>query len=164
MNNYFLLRFPVIKLSLSIILLAAIYLSYSMVSSMVASNANVSMSTLGFSISSSELRKLEPFNKYKSISGKPLFDSDREPEKIEVTKEAIQKIPVKKDLLVQAIGIAVTGETILAVIKDLENGKIYRLRIDEEINGWALKSVSADSFVFSKSEVEKSIGFKNSGN
>ncbi len=62
--------------------------------------------------------------------------------------------------MVQALGIAVTGETILAVIKDLENGKVYRLRIDEEINGWTLKDVSTDSFIFSKGETEKSIGFK----
>ena len=164
MKNHFLIRFPVIKLSLSIILLAAIFMSDYLVNSMVGSGVNVPGSTLGFSGSSSELRKLEPFNVYESISLKPLFDIDREPEKIEVENEVIQKIPVKKDLLVQAIGIAVTGETILAVIKDLENGKIYRLRIDEEINGWTLKNVSADSFVFSKSEIEKSIGFKNSGN
>ena len=131
-----------------------------LVNSIVGNGVNVPESTLGLTGSSSEIRKLEPFNVYESIALKPLFDSDREPEKIEVTKEAIQKIPVKKDLLVQALGIAVTGETILAVIKDLENGKVYRLRIDEEINGWALKDVSTDSFIFSKGETEKSIGFK----
>ena len=131
---------------------------------MVGRDISVPSSTLGFSESSSEIRKIKPFNAYESISHKPLFDSDREPEKIEVKNKEIEKIPVKKDLLIQAIGIAVTGETILAVIKDLENGKIYRLRIDEEINDWTLKSVSADRFVFSKSEIEKSIEFKNIGN
>jgi hypothetical protein len=161
MSNHFFIRIPVINLALSVILLTAIYLSDHLVSAMVGTGPNMQMSTLSFSESGYEIRQLDPFNAYDSISRKPLFDLDREPEKLEVKNEVIQ---IKKDLLVQAIGIAVTGETILAVIKDLDNGKIYRLRIDEEINGWALKSVSADSFVFSKSEIEKSIGFKNSGN
>jgi len=152
-----------IKLSLSITLLAAIFTSYYLVGSMVGKTASVPASTLNFTESGAEIRKLEAFNEYEDIAQRPLFDADREPKIIEVKKKVVQKKPVKKDLLVKALGIAVTGESILAVLKDMKSGKILRLRINEGFNGWTLKSVSTDSFIFAKGETEKAIRFKNNG-
>jgi len=152
------------KLSISMTLLAAILLTHYLVGSLVGKGVTVPSSTLSFTESGAEIRKLEAFNEYEDIAQNPLFDADREPAKIEVKKKVIQKKQVKKDLMVKAIGIAVTGDSILAVIKDMSNGKILRLRINEKINGWTLKSVSTNSFVFFEGKKEKSINFRSNGN
>jgi hypothetical protein len=150
------------KLLFSMILLAAIFLSYYLLSSLLGKAVTAPVNTLSFTESGAEIRKLEAFSAYEDIAQSPLFDTDRKPEKIEVKKKVVYKKPVQKDLTVKALGIAITGESILAVIKDMKNGKIIRLRINEEIYGWALKGVSTDSFVFSKGEIEKAIRFRNS--
>ncbi len=149
------------KLLISTTLLAAIFLSYYLLSSLVGEDVSVPVNTLNFSQSGSEIKKLQAFNVYENIAKIPLFDADREPVKVEVKKKTARKKVVQKKLLVKALGIAVTDEGILGVVKDMKTGKILRLRINEEIDGWILKSVSANSFVFSKDETEKVIKFKN---
>ncbi len=149
------------KLLISTTLLAAIFLSYYLLSSLVGEDVSVPVNTLNFSQSGSEIKKLQAFNVYENIAKIPLFDADREPVKVEVKKKTVRKKVVQKKLLVKALGIAVTDEGILGVVKDMKTGKILRLRINEEIDGWILKSVSANSFVFSKDETEKVIKFKN---
>jgi len=152
-----------IKLSLSITLLAAIFTSYYLVGSLVGKTATVPVNTLDFTEGNSEIKRLEALSAYEAISQSPLFDADREPAKKEIKKKVVQKKQVKQDLLVKALGIAVTGESILAVVKDMKSGKILRLRVNEKFNGWTLKGVSKNSFVFFKDEAEKAIRFKNNG-
>ena len=113
-----------------------------------------------FSKEDSGVVKLGQLANYDSISNRPLFTESRELAK-KVIKEKRKVIkPVIQDLKVQALGIALTGEGVLAVIKDLRNGKIVRLRINEEIYGWSLQGVSEENFVFMKDKQRKLINFK----
>ncbi len=149
------------KLSISITLLAAIFLSYYLLSSLLGKGVSVPENTLEFSETGTEISRLLAIKEYEDIAKRPLFDADREPVKPKIKKKTIQKKPEKKKLLVKALGIAVTGDSILAVVKDMKTGKIIRLRINEQLDGWVLKSVSENSFVFSKDDTEKAIKFKN---
>ncbi|MCP4078465.1 MAG: hypothetical protein GY744_20075 [Gammaproteobacteria bacterium] len=106
------------------------------------------------------VKKLGNIGEYESITERPLFVESREKSKKVVKKKKVKRKPVIEDLKVQALGIALTNEGILAVIKDLKNGKIIRLRIKEKIYGWSLDGVSEDSFTFSKGEQGKVINFK----
>ncbi len=152
-----------IKLIISILLLAGITGSYYLLGSSIGKTVTISDNTLEFSEAVSATRKLQAFSTYEDIAMRPLFDADREPVKIKVKKKTVQKKQVKQDLLVKALGIAVAGDSILAVLKDMKTGKIYRLRINETISGWALNSVSANSFIFSKGGTEKAVTFKSNG-
>ncbi len=116
---------------------------------------------LSFSQFESDLKPLEKINSYQGITNMPLFDEDREPDKKVVKTKKVVKAPVVDNLQVQALGIALSSDGIIAVIKDLKNGKILRLRINEEIYGWVLKGVSQEKFTFSKKGKEKTIIFKN---
>ncbi|MCP3849233.1 MAG: hypothetical protein GY694_03180 [Gammaproteobacteria bacterium] len=153
-----------IKLIISIILLSGIIGSYYLLGSSIGKAVTMPDNTLEFSGDISEIRKLQAFNTYEDIAMRPLFDADREPVKIKAKKKTVQKKQVKQDLLVKALGMAVAGDSILAVLKDMKTGKIHRMRINETINGWALNSVSANIFVFSKGGTEKAITFKNNQN
>ena len=106
------------------------------------------------------IKKLGNIDEYESITEKPLFVESREKTIKVVKKKKPQRKAVVQDLKVQALGIALTNEGVLAVIKDLKNGKIIRLRINEEIYGWSLDGVSEDSFTFSKDGQTKIIKFK----
>ncbi len=142
--------------------MAGIYATYYLVDSRISEEVNVPSNSFGFSDASSETRQLNDISQYQAISADPLFDADREPAKKVVIKKVVQK-KVEKQLKVQAIGIAVTGENLLAVVRNLRTGKIARLRVNEEIDGWTLNSVSADSFVFAKGENKKVVKFKANG-
>lgn len=109
-----------------------------------------------------EVREKKPdsLSQYKAIIERPLFIEERQFAAEEEVKVVIKPKPVIEDLKVQALGIALSSEGILAVLKDLKNGKTLRMRIGDEIYGWALKGVSETSFTFSKGGKEKVITFK----
>ena len=109
----------------------------------------------------SNVKQLKNLNAYSAIVERPLFIEDREfaeEKKVEVVRKPK---PVIDDLKVTALGIALTGDGILAVLKDQKNGNNLRLRIGEEIYGWRLDAVSESSFTFSKSGKEKVVAFKD---
>lgn len=109
--------------------------------------------------SSDNVKNLQHISNYNAIVDRPLFIEQRRFEE-EKTEVVVKPKPVIQELLVQALGIALTADGILAVIKDSKNGKTLRLRIGDEIYGWTLKGVSESSFTFSKDEREKVINFK----
>ena len=149
------------KLLVSMLLLAGIYMSHYMVNLMIASEVSAAESKFGFTGSVQDIRELSQFAGFDAISGKPLFDPDREPVSIVVEKKPIEKKKAARSLSVQALGIAVSAESILAVVKNLRTGKIHRLHVNDAVDGWILTNVSADSFVFAKAGVEKTVKFKN---
>ena len=149
------------KLLVSMLLLAGIYMSNYMVNLMIDSEVSLAESKFGFTGSVRDILELSQFAGFDAISGKPLFDPDREPARVVIEKKPVEKKKAARSLSVQALGIAVTGESLLAVVKDLRTGKIHRLRINDAVDGWTLTSVSADSFVFAKAGVEKTVKFKN---
>lgn len=115
---------------------------------------------INFSQDDSNVKQLENLNAYNAIVERPLFIEDRqfvEEKKVQVVRKPK---PVIDDLKVTALGIALTGDGILAVLKDLKNGNNLRLRIGEEIYGWRLDAVSESSFTFSKAGKEKVVVFK----
>ncbi len=100
-------------------------------------------------------------NEYESIATRPLFDEDRKPARQVIVAKKIEKKVVRKDLVIQALGIALVGDKFLAVIKDLKTGKVLRLRINDSIYGWKLSGVSENSLIFSRADLEKIIKFRN---
>jgi len=115
---------------------------------------------INISPNNTDLKKLSAMDRYDDIYEKPLFAEGRELEKQAVKKKVNKPKPVVQDLRVQALGIALTGEGVLAVIKDLKNGKIARLRINDQIYGWTLESVSDGKITFTKNKQNKVIAFK----
>lgn len=148
------------KLLLTIFLLAAICMSYYLANRVINTDVSITNGDFGFSGSGLDMQELSQFDSYQAISRKPLFDQDREPVKIVVEKKPTIEKVVAKPLAVQALGIAVSGERLLAVVKDLRTGKVHRLRVNDAVEGWTLIDVSTDSFVFAKAGVEKTVKFK----
>jgi hypothetical protein len=140
--------------------MAAITGSYYMVNLMINEEASAPSSNFKFASIGESIEELELFDNYRVITSKPLFDQDRKPMKVAVVKKVAQQKKVAKPLKVQALGIAVTGESLLAVVKDLRTGKISRLRVNDELDGWTLRSVSNNSFVFAKGGIEEVVKFK----
>ena len=149
------------KFLISILFMAAIYLSYYQTYSSISQEVKLPESSFVFPESTSQARQLSSVSEYQVISEKPLFDEDRAPEKIIVKERVVQQKVVERELKLQALGIAVADNSFLAVLKDLTNGKIFRLRLNEEFDGWSLASVSKDSFVFVKGKNSKVIAFRN---
>ena len=105
---------------------------------------------------------LKPLSAYSAVSEKALFTRERGFRKAPVKKPRIQ--PARQPRLeVQALGIAVSDDGMLAVVKERRTGKIRRLRINEQISGWKLVSIASDGFSFEKSGKEIFVVFKNTG-
>lgn len=150
------------KTLISLMLIVAIFSGYRFTTTSIEEEINVPASTLDISESSVDLKTLAQIGEYDSIFLKPLFDEDREPEKKVVAKKKLIK-PVRKKLSIQALGIALAGEKFLAVVKDLRNGKVLRLRVDEKIHGWTLTGVSANSLIFAQGDLKEIKQFRKDG-
>ena len=108
-----------------------------------------------------QARSLKGINQYAAISRAPLFTESRKLVKPEKTKKIRRKVVVQQALSIKALGIALSGDGVIAVVKDLKNGKILRLGIQDKIYGWTLSSVSDGQFSFTKGSRSKIIKFKN---
>jgi hypothetical protein len=107
-----------------------------------------------------ELTSIGRLSDFNTIAQRPLFiEARREQEAPKVVRKAIT--PVIQNLRVKALGHAVSGNQLLAVIKDLSNGKTLRMRIDENIQGWTLTAVNNSSFTFRKGQAEQVITFRD---
>jgi hypothetical protein len=150
------------KVLLSIVLVAGIYLSYLFIEKQVGREVSGPAGGLEFNEYSASLKKLDSVREYEAIATRPLFDEDRIEDKQEV-KKAPKAVPrrVVDSLKVQALGVALSSDGILAVIKDLKTGRTVRLRIDDELYGWKLTSVADNKFTFSKQGKERVVQFKN---
>jgi hypothetical protein len=150
------------KYIISLVLIIAIVLLF-FINSNIESGSRQASHELQFSFSqeATNVKKLKNMGDYNAIVERPLFIEDRQFVEVKKVKVAPKKRPVIDDLKVKALGIALTGDGILAVLKDLKNGNNLRLRIGEEIYGWRLDSVSESSFTFSKAGKEKVVAFKD---
>ncbi len=146
---------------LTLILLLAIPATYYFVENMLQSKEVESTEYIvNFEQDALSIKKLGNIDEYESITDMPLFVESREKSIKVVKKKKMKRKAVVQDLKVLTLGIALTNEGVLAVIKDIKNGKIIRLRINDEIYGWSLDGVSEDSFTFSKDRQRKIINFK----
>ncbi len=110
--------------------------------------------------SNNKTRKLESITRYNSIVNQALFASDREPFKVVEKKKQIKKKVVRLQFNVLALGVALKDGEVMAVIKDLRNGTISRLKINETINGWLLQDVTDKSLVFTQNGIQEIKFFK----
>ena len=151
------------KTLITILLSLAIYFSYTTTVSILDKEVAAVTNSFDFPSSVIDTRQLESVAYYQAIALNPLFSEDRKPFIEEAKKRTVKNKVVKKDLQVKALGIAVSGELFLAIVKDMRSGKVLRLKINEQIDEWRLTSVSADSFIFSNGDLEKVISFRNKG-
>ncbi len=150
------------KLIISIVLLVMIFISYWYLNKRIDETGSATqVFNMDVNPGKLDLKHLEDQNSYNSIVERPLFIEERE-FKREVEQKITKKVtPVEKKLNVKALGVAVTNENILAVVKNLTSGKIIRMNVGDLIEGWTLEGVSEDSFIFSKNDQRKIIRFKN---
>ncbi len=147
------------RILITLLLASVMALGYLKLNETIAREITVSVDTLDLSEYKVEIARLEAVVDYSEIVNLPLFDETRRPPVVKV--KAVAKIkPVEKRLQIQALGIAVNDSSILAVVKNLRTGKIIRLRFGDEIDGWTLKEVAEDHFIFERNGAEREIKFK----
>ncbi len=136
----------------------------------MASPVDVSAETLpatggGFEVALPDARDARlllnrPASDFQSLTQKALFNEDRRvtPPKPKVQRKPVPRPQQKLDVL--ALGIAVSDEGFLAVVKERRNGEIRRMRLNEKINGWELVSITREGFSYRKEGREVVIPFK----
>ena len=102
----------------------------------------------------------KPASDFLAITKKALFNEDRRvaPPKTKTVRKPAA--PPQQRLDVQALGVALSDESFLAVVKDRRSGVIRRMRLNEEINGWKLVSITREGFSYRKAGREVFIPFK----
>jgi hypothetical protein len=149
------------KLIFSAIMLVAIALVYFYMSDSLSEKQTVAHElNLDLGKPGAAVKKLENINHYNSIIDQPLFVEERRFEEEKKQVKIVKPVPVIEILNVKPLGIALSGEGLIAVMTDKKNGKTLRMRIGDEIYGWTLKGVSEFSFTFSKGGKEKVVNFK----
>ncbi len=101
-----------------------------------------------------------PAGDFQALTQKALFNEDR---RVTPPKPKLQRKPVprpQQKLDVLALGIAVSDEGFLAVVKERRSGEIRRMRLNEEINGWELVSITREGFSYRKEGRDVVIPFK----
>jgi len=97
---------------------------------------------------------------YRIITDKALFNEERRVETLR-PRARPAPAPVRDERLeLLALGIAVSDEGFLAVVKDKRKGAIIRMRLNERFNGWELQAISPDGFTYNKAGREAFIPFK----
>lgn len=145
---------------ITLILMLAIILGYQKLGEAIAAESASGAGSMEFWDYRMELAGLARLDEYGAIAELPLFDESRRPPVVKV-QTVVKQQPVKQKLQIQALGIAVADESILAIVKDLRTGKIQRMRLFEKIDGWELQRVDEDSFVFERDGVDKVVKFRN---
>jgi hypothetical protein len=149
------------KLIFSAIMLVVIALVYLYLADSLSEKPTVTHElNLDLGKSRAAVKKLESISHYNSIIDRPLFVEERRFEEEKKPVTIVKPVAVIEKLNVKALGIALSGEGLIAVLTDKKNGKTLRMRIGEKIYGWTLKGVSESSFTFSKGGKEKVVNFK----
>ena len=106
--------------------------------------------------------RLQPLAAYAAITDRALFTRERS-----VKKAPKKQKPVvarqEPRLMLQALGIAVSEEGFIAIVKNRRTNKIERLRLHQKIDGWELVSITTEGFSFSKAGKKIFVVFKKSG-
>lgn len=111
--------------------------------------------------SSSPLNRVTHLSNYSAIVDKPLFIQSRTIARKAPQKKTVQKVVKQQKLNIKALGIALAGDGLIAVIKDLNNGRVMRLHLNDELHGWALARVADGQLSFKKGSTEKIVKFRN---
>jgi hypothetical protein len=91
--------------------------------------------------------------KYNEIIERPLFLSTRRPpEKQPEEPPEPSPEPPSADETFTLLGVVLTPEATIALLQDDKSGEIARLQVGEQVNGWHLKAVQANSVSLSKGD------------
>jgi hypothetical protein len=90
---------------------------------------------------------------YNEIIERPLFLSTRRPpeEQPEEPPEPAPE-PPSADETFTLLGVVLTPEATMALLQDDKTGEIARLQVGDQVNGWHLKAVQANSVSLSKGD------------
>jgi|GEM_PF-3998249 len=92
----------------------------------------------------SQVQSLPEISAFKEVLERPLFSSDRQPEKEElVDQEIVQKPARNPDF--KLAGIVLSDEEKVALIKSRKEPKLKRVKIEENIDGWKLIEIKSNS-------------------
>lgn len=97
---------------------------------------------------------LPPMDAYSEIIERPLFLSSRRPP--EEPKIVEQKQP-GDDASFTLLGVAVTPERTMALLQTDKAGKVARVGIGEEVNGWRLEAVRVDGVTLRRDETVRNV-------
>ena len=87
---------------------------------------------------------------FEEILARPLFIEGREPPEEPETPQTAEQAPAPVAFNLQLEGLAVTLETRVAVVREINTRKLLRLTEGMEHDGWKLEHVSASRAVFTK--------------
>lgn len=95
--------------------------------------------------------QVEPMDSYSEITERPLFLAERRPPEEQPQDTLASDTPAETDDLL-LLGVVLTPETTMALVQVDKAGKIERLKVGAEVNGWQLQSVQADRVVLQSGE------------
>ncbi len=147
----------------TLLLLGLIFLSYEKLSVFIAADGEQASNSLALAGYDPPSTRPENVTAYTSISERPLFDPTRRPMVVAAKENPKPKPKPAARLNAKALGIAVIDEMLLAVVRNTRSGKIHRLRIGDVIDGWTLKSVSPNKFVFEHDGRSETISYSKDG-
>lgn len=149
------------KLWITLLLMIALYLGFKYINTAIQEDVAMPTNKLVINSQKAALIRLKPLQEFNSISDAPLFNENRQPEQKQIINKVVKPKSRVQPLKVKPIGIALTVDGVLAVLKDLSNGQLLRMKVNDIVHGWTLKAVSNESFTFTKGETEKIINYKN---
>lgn len=92
-------------------------------------------------------------DKYNEIIRRPLFlDTRRPPEDPPEDPPEPSPEPPSADETFTLLGVVLTPEATMALLQDDKSGEIARVQVGEQVNGWHLKAVQANSVSLSKGD------------
>ena len=84
---------------------------------------------------------IPPVSQYSEIIERPLFLTDRRPVHEEAPPPEAPLPEPPKDEKLTLLGVVLAPDITMALVQDDKTGKVARLRIGEQVNGWQLQSV-----------------------
>lgn len=91
---------------------------------------------------------------FSEITERPLFRDDRQPP---ATPQKTATAAVISPLRLQLVGVAITPESRIALVRDLSNNKMLHLSAGMKHQGWELISVSRTVATFKRGEQSQEI-------
>lgn len=104
-----------------------------------------------------EPSRMAPLTQYQEIVERPLFLEGRRPPQPEAPATVVQEQPVVEDKSFTLLGVLITPEATLALLKVDETGKVHRIKVGDPLEGWRLEAIAADSVVLRRDAQTKTL-------
>lgn len=96
----------------------------------------------------SPAESLADIDYYEEITQRPLFNSDRKPKDVPVEEQTTETRTAGSRPDLTLIGIVLTNEEQLALVRSRKNPKIQRVKLDESFEGWKLAELEPHTAIF----------------